>query len=412
MPKKIRILLINPVTKRYFWNQFYFPSLGLPLLAALTPGEIDVRIIDETENTLIEYPEADIVGISVLTASAKRAYEIADIYRHRGTTVVLGGIHVSSLPDEAVQHADSIVIGEGDPVWLQILEDYKQDRMKQIYRVGFNSDISELPGPRWDLIEANVKGKNIIYSVQAGRGCPNKCNFCNVPEVFGRKYRTRPIEKIITEIKEIQKTKLLILDDNLIANIQFAREFLNELIPLKKEWMGLASLANLNREDIIKLLAESGCKHLFIGFETINPDNISIINKKVNKVTQYGEVIKKLQNYGIKIIGSFIVGMDYDDEGVFDQIYEFILNKDIYIPIVNILTPYPGTKIFEQFKAEGRMLTYDWSKYSCDEVVFQPKKMSPETLKEKHEKLHYNIVSLLRSKFSQKQKRSYSIYDF
>lgn len=394
----MKILLISPSAKKSFWGSINFPGLGLPLLAGLTPAGVEVKIIDEANKPLTDFPAADMVGISVLTAAANRAYQIADKYRSMNIPVVLGGMHTSALPEEGLQHADAVVVGEADELWPTIINDFDNNQLKPIYKAPRHPSIENQPAPRWDLIDDSVFNpmKTTIYSVQTGRGCPNRCNFCNVTEMFGRAYRKRPIPAIIEEIQSIGRTRLLIIDDNLIVDLKFAGELLTEMIPLKKEWMCLASITNLHREEILKLLRDAGCQHIFIGFETTNPENIDFIDKKVNKTEKYQDIIKRIHDYGIKIIGSFIVGLDYDDEGVFEQIYNFIRVNKIFVPVVNILTPYPGTQIFRNFQSENRILSYDWVKYSCDEVVFRPKNMTPEKLASEHAKLQTELSKLTR----------------
>jgi radical SAM superfamily enzyme YgiQ (UPF0313 family) len=415
--KTFKILLINPVTKRYFWGNSYFPSLGLPLMAAYTPENIEVSIIDEAQSALDldKLPDADLIGISTLTASAGRAYEIADAYRRIGKKVVMGGIHASSLPEEALTHADSVVVGEGDNLWSKVIADFEKENLKKIYSaLGNPPTMQETPMPSWHLVEKGARDRNmqIVLPVQAGRGCPNKCNFCNVPEMFGRAYRTRNISDVIDEIATVKEKMFLLIDDNLLASVKFAKALLAQMVPLKKEWMGLASLAHLNDDEILKALSDAGCRYLFIGFETTNPQNIQKINKSVNKISQYSEIINKIHSYGMKVIGSFIVGLDHDDDSVFEDIYTFIDQNDIYVPIVNILTPYPGTELFLSLKEQNRIISYDWSRYSCDEVVYLPRNMSAETLQLRHHELVKALSGRAKNKFSGRQKKDYSLYDF
>lgn len=406
--------MINPVSKRFHWGNIYFPSLGLPLLAAMSPEWMEIEIIDEFQTPLKRYPLADIVIISVLTASAPRAYEIGDHYRSIGIPVVMGGIHVSVLPKEALGHADTVIVGEGDYVWEQVMEDFRKGEMKRVYTSPKKEKLHTMPSPRWDLIKMGGRGGNreVIYSVQAGRGCPSGCNFCNVPTVFGRGYRKRDINEVLRDIENVQGRKVLMIDDNLIANPQFAKELLRGMIPLEKEWFGLASMAYLKNDLILDLLQESGCRYLFIGFESTDANNIKLLGKGVNKTENYSEIIKKITSRGIKIIGSFIVGLDYDTERVFQDIYDFVGQNDIYVPIVNILTPYPGTELYKGLKEQGRIITEDWNLYSCDEVVFEPKRMSAQTLKEKHHQLTQELLKGSRERFMGRGKKGYSIYDF
>lgn len=410
---KKKLLLINPVTKSSFWGNFHFPSLGLPLLAALTPDLYNVEIIDEAQKPISTFPYADVVAISVLTATANRAYVIGDHYMSLGIPVIMGGMHVSALPEEALHHCNTVIVGEGDDIWREVLQDIESGNLKRLYNVKQRPTLQQSPIPRWDLIrKGNVRGTEIIYSVQAGRGCPNACNFCNVPEMFGKNYRKRIINDVIKEIELLNVNRFLLIDDNLLADITYAKELLRNLAELKKEWFGLASLMHLENDEILRLLEAAGCKYLFIGFETTNDDNLNSVGKYVNRKKNYEEIVNKIQSHGIKIIGSFIVGLDYDDVSVFDSIYEFINKNKLYIPIVNILTPYPGTKIYKQFEQENRMISYDWNSYSCDEVVFIPNKMTVDELKNNHEILAREILKLAKSNFVKTKKTGYGVYDF
>lgn len=409
-----KLLMVNPVSKRFSWGNVHFPSLGLPLLAASGPDWLDIELVDEFQTALNSYPYADLVAISVLTAAAVRAYEIGDHYRELGIPVVMGGMHVSALPDEALLHADAVVIGEADELWALVLDDFKEGRLKRLYSSTTKPDVSLLPQPRWDLVRAARRDqtKEPIYSVQAGRGCPGGCTFCNVPDFFGRVYRRRNLESVLRDIEAVGRSRLLMVDDNLLAGRDFARELLSALKDLGKEWFGLSSLAYLDNDEILDALAASGCRHLFIGFETSSQENLAEVGKGSNMKRDYAGIIRRLNERGIRVIGSFIVGLDHDTEAVFDEMYDFIERNDIYVPIVNILTPYPGTRLRTKLEAEGRIISNDWSRYSCDEVVFKPKLMSPETLKERHHGLSEALLKRSRQRFSSGTEKSYGIHDF
>ncbi len=385
----MRISLINPRPTSFWWKNFYFPSLGLLILEALTPPGFEVTIFDEANQKFVDFKEADLVGISVLTASARRAYEIADQYRQMGIPVVLGGVHVSALPEEAALHADSVVLGEADNIWPKLLKDFEAGKLEKRYQVEKYPSLQGLPQPRWELIDgpAYWPPQGNLYSVQATRGCPNSCNFCNVTRMFGRNFRTRPIPEVIKELESIPIPRITIIDDNILGHPGYAKELLTAMIPLEKRWVCQASLSKASEEDILKLLQASGCQYLHIGIETINPQNINFINKRINKTEEYRESIKRIHDHGIQIIGSFIIGLDFDDESVFEAILNFIQTNKIFLPIINILTPFPGTELFQKFQSENRILTHDWSRYNCKEVVFQPKSMTPEKLQSGHSML-------------------------
>ena len=401
-----------------------FPCLGLPWLAALTPSNIEVKIIDEVHGLIQDYEEADLVGITAWTMHARRAYKIADVYRQKGIPVVLGGIHFSFLPEEAAPHANSVVVGEAEEIWPNLLKDFQANQLKPLYKAPGYPSLDGLPIPRRDLMDGPGyrPPRGILNAVQATRGCPFACNFCCVTQMFGRTLRTRPIPGVIDELETIDATAVAIIDDNIIGNLKYAKELFTEMIPLEKKWTSQASISIARHDDLLKLAAESGCTSLYIGIETINPTNIIDINKKINKVEEYEDAIKKIHNHGIKIRGSFIVGLDDDDESTFDDIFDFINHNHIDYPTVGIMTPLPGTQLFEKLKKEGRILTYDWNKYNLNEVVYKPKKMSPEKLYSLYLQLYKNIartryassfkVSDIGRRASDKYKGVYSNIDF
>jgi radical SAM superfamily enzyme YgiQ (UPF0313 family) len=366
------------------------PMLALPYLAALTPPDIEVKIIDEQHGLISHFEDADLVGITGMTMQANRMYKIADIYRSRNIPVVLGGIHVTFLPEEASKHADSIVIGEGDEIWPVLMEDFKRGELKPVYRCIKLPSLENLPFPRLDLIDGPSyrMPHGSLNSIMATRGCPNNCSFCCVTKMFGRGFRTRPVQHVIDEIMRMNNDPILFADDNLIGNRNYAMELFNAVKPLNKVWGGQASMKIAHDEELLNLAVESGCKSLFIGFESIDEENIILINKKnVNTVEGYSEAIKKLHDRGVHVYGSFIIGLDNDDESIFEKMYNFIEKNEIEFPLVGVLTPLPGTELFKQFENEGRIIDYNWNKYNFCQVVYKPKKMSADKLKNGYDML-------------------------
>lgn len=399
----MKILLIVPEKEKthdkvqYYIekSKIHYPYLGLPILAALTPPEHEVKIIDENHGTIEKFEEADLVGITALTMNAKRAYTIADTYRSMNIPVVFGGIHASACVDEALEHFDSVAVGEGEDIWPELLKDFEKKDLKRVYYAKDYPDMGKIPIPRRDLIDGPAYRfpNGILYSIQATRGCPNNCNFCSVTAMFGRKFRTRPISNVIREIEAIDATNIVFADDNIAGNIKYAEELFTALIPYKKRWFAQSSLKITQYPHLLKLAKESGCFGLYIGIETLNKKNLELINKiSTNKIEQYEDAMALIHDQGIEITGSFIVGLDNDDESVFDSIYEFIMENKIDNPVICILTPLPRTALFHKLKEENRILTYDWNKYNLTEVVFKPKNMSPETLTRKYEELHRAII--------------------
>lgn len=368
-----------------------FPMLALPYLAAFTPPHIDVQIYDEAHGLLYQILEADLVGISGMTMHARRMYQLADEYRQRGIPVVLGGIHVTYMKEEALKHADAVVLGEAEKIWPELLSDFQNGELKRLYHTPVAPNLQNMPHPRLDLVDgaAYRPPNGYLNSVMSTRGCPHNCSFCCVTKMFGRKLRLRPIEQVIAEINTLpQKTPVFFSDDNLIGNQKYAGQLFRALLPLQRKWGSQMSLKIAQDDELLKLAARSGCVSVFLGIESVNPINIASINKKaVNRVDSYIDAIRKIHDAGIEIIGSFIVGLDDDDDRVFEDIYHFVAKTKIEVPLVGILTPFPGTDIYYQFVKQGRLIDFNWNKFNLAHTVFRPKKMTPEHLDIKYNQL-------------------------
>ena len=294
------------------------PPLGMALIAALTPPEVEVSLTDENVAPINFQKEVDLVGITSLTSTSQRAYKIADTFRAMGKKVVLGGIHPSILPEEASQHADAIVIGEAEGIWPGVIADFKANKLQKIYRQNIRPSLVGLPNPRRDLFaKGSYYFTNTIFTT---RGCPYSCSFCTVTSFFGHTYRCRPIPEVINEIKTLNRKKLFIfLDDNIVGSPPYAKELFRALIPLKIKWVGQCSVTIAKDDELLKLAAASGCVDLFIGFESLSPSNLTAVGKKINAVDEYEAIIKKLHNAGIGVHGFFIFGLDGDDAGSFKR---------------------------------------------------------------------------------------------
>lgn len=357
-----------------------FPPLGLMKVAAQTPPDIMVSITDETVSPVPDDIEADVVGLTAMTSAAPRAYQIADHLRRRGIAVVMGGMHASALPEEALQHADAVVVGEAEEVWPQLLADFRKGRMQPIYRRSSWSDLTNLPVPRRDLIDA--KRYWGPYSLQATRGCPNACSFCTVSTFFGRTYRTRPVEQVIAEVESIGGRMLIFVDDNIMGKVAYARELFARLTDLRIDFFAQASATILNTPDLIQKAARAGCKALFMGLETLSPGNLAAIGKSFNAAEKYRELVSMLHANGIAIIGAFMFGLDEDDEDVFDRTADFAEEVHIDVPQFSIATPLPGTRLYQRLHGEGRITETDWGKYDGGHVCFQPLRLSMDKLQD------------------------------
>jgi radical SAM superfamily enzyme YgiQ (UPF0313 family) len=378
-----------------------FPPLGLLQVAGLTPPDIEIKLTDEAvEDIDFDYP-ANLVGISFNTASAIRAFDIAKEFRKRGAKVVMGGAHPSMMPEECAQYADAVCIGEAECYWTRLLEDAEKGNLQKFYRCEGFPPLQGVPFPRRDLLDPQKYA--VFYTVQTTRGCPYNCEFCSVTRFFGRTYRTRPVEEVIREVEQLSGKIIIFVDDNILGNPNYAKELFKALIPLKKIWLSQGSINMTKDEELLRLAVRSGCRGLFIGFESISEEALREAGKKHNIVQEYRDAIRRLHNAGIAIIGAFIFGFDSDDKDVFKRTVDFVYKERIDLPQFSILTPLPGTALYEKMEKEGRIFSKDWSKYTGNHCVYYPKNMTPEELEAGLEwayKEMCNFLPLLRRTFS------------
>jgi radical SAM superfamily enzyme YgiQ (UPF0313 family) len=382
------------------WGHFKykFPPLGLLTVAGLTPPEFAVEFTDENVSEIDFDSDAGMIAISVMTPLAHRAYEIADQFRARGKTVVLGGIHVSIHPEEAAAHADCVVTGEVEDIWPLVLSDYRGGKLMPRY--GDQTLINmgrEFPIPRRDLLK---KGRYITRStIQMMRGCPFDCEFCSVTAFSGRDFRARPIDPFVEEFRGLPDRFVFVVDDNILSNRRVAEKLFDRMQGSGKWWGSQVTISIADNDTLLKKMARAGCKSLFIGFESLDQQSLIQMGKKFVRAHKNEERIKRIQGHGIGILGSFIVGLDGDDDSVFDQQYEFITRTRLEAFLISVLTPFPGTHLTRRMEAEGRILSKDWSKYDMSTVVFQPKNLTPEVLQERYNELNqalYSVGSIAR----------------
>lgn len=356
--------------------------LTTPHLAALFPSDVKVTIRNELVRPVDYDIDVDIVAISFLLSYAARAYEIADRFRMRGVSVIMGGFHASALPEEALKHADAVVVGEAEDLFPEIIEDFKRKSLKQIYKSTNQHSLKGLPMPRYDLIEDAFILKR---SIQATRGCSYKCTFCSVKSLYPN-LRVRPVDEVIRDItcfegqNYLQNKMIVFVDYNLTSNKKYAKDLFKKITPLKKWWVGQVSIDVVDDKELIKLAAESGCVSALVGIETFSQDSLKNVGKEPNKVSEYKKAIKIFHEYGIYVMAGLIIGFDEDTVESIRKIPELVQEIGIDYPYLQVLTPNYGTEIYDQYNRENRILTKDWSLYSTFNAVFRPKNMSVDEL--------------------------------
>ena len=364
---------------------FQLPPLALATVAAATPKHVDIEIVDEAIEPINYSCGSDLVGITALTRFAPRAYMIADRFRANGVKVVMGGMHPSALPKEAIEHCDSVIIGEAEKAWPRLISDFEKKRLKKFYRNADFADLSEINQPRRDLF----KKERYLFThfIQTTRGCPFNCAFCCVTKFFGRTYRTRPVESVIREIRAMKTKFVGFSDDNIFGNRIYARKLFSALKYEGAIWLSQASLNITDDPKLLHTAARSGCKGLFVGLESADSESLAQMNKGFLKPHKFRDAIQRLHDEGVSVMGAFVLGNDNEDSSIFKRTLEFAKKIKLDLAQFAILTPYPGTDIYSRFLKEKRIFNYDWTKYDAGNAVFKPLKMTAEKLKEEVDKL-------------------------
>jgi len=414
-----RLLLVDPYPRNNRYRltaserrAVWFPKLSLPTIAAYTPEHWDVDLVDEAVEDIDFDDPCEMVGLSIMTCYAPRAYEIAKEFRKRGKVIVMGGVHPTYCPDEALQHADAIVCGEAEDLWPQLVADYEAGRMQRMYKMTAFPSLEHYKSPRVELLSPDAyMTRQCSFTT---RGCHFDCEFCSVSPFNGKTTRRRPVEEVVKELEYVQrwirselverirdeplwnafvaalKIRVGIEDGSIVAfvddlhnsNRAYCRELWTALKPLKLKWGCQSTLFLADDEEMVKLAAESGCVSVFVGMESLDEDCLDETNKPFNRVQKFSQEIKMFHDYGIMVNPGIVFGFDNDDEAVFERAVDFLTKNQVELAYFNVLTPLPGTALYDRYNNAGRIFDKDWSKYDGKHVVFQPSRMTPEQLQE------------------------------
>lgn len=388
----MKIMLVSPKGPLYrhrggiFKRSLRYAPLTLSTLTAYIPPELNasVEIIDEGIEDVDLNLQADLIGLTVITSSSVRAYELADHFRARGIPVVLGGPHVTLIPEDAQPHADSIVVGYAEDTWPQLLRDFAAGGMKPRYDQSPNLSLANRPFPKREMMKRQHYLTTHVF--EATRGCVHSCDFCVVPTAWGIKPYFKPVEDVVADIKQHWGSRIIFIDLNLISNKDYAAKLFEALIPLKVSWFGLSTTLLGKDIPLLELAARSGCTGLLIGFESITPENLKRSLKGFNSPVNYKELTQLLHRYGITLMACFTFGLDCDTPDIFMQTAKFAIDAGIDLPRYAIVTPFPNTGLYKRLESESRILTKNWELYDAQHVVFQPAQMTPQQLYDGHEK--------------------------
>lgn len=382
----------NPGTK--YIRSWQMQPLSIALLSSLTPAEWDRAFYDDRLEPIDYSKPTDLAAISIETFTARRGYQIAKEYRRRGIPVVMGGYHATFCPDEVLEYADSVCIGEAEGIWVDILHDASKRNLKDKY---YSANVSKLSDTKPD--RTIFEGKNYfkIALVETSRGCPNTCNFCSITAFHQGKYRSRPISDVISEINNVQADTFFFIDDNIAGNQARAEDFFSALMQLNITWVGQASISIADNEKLLDLMCASGCAGLLIGFESLSPENLIKIGKHINRTNDYSKALRTIRKKGIAVYGTFMLGLPHDSKQLLEQTISFAKDEKIFLAAFNHVVPFPGTPFYKNLSDTGSLTTEQWwlsPDYRFGQAPFSPECFSASELENLCFKARKNFFSL------------------
>jgi radical SAM superfamily enzyme YgiQ (UPF0313 family) len=392
----MKILLVKPrwLVKDgvyRFLTHVSFEPLHLGILAALSEGH-DVKLVDHDWDEIPFDEHFDLVGITAATFSSQRAYDLADAFRKQGAKVIIGGVHACLMPEECLRHADAIVVGEAEYVWPRVLEDAAAGALKKVYQQDKPTDMDDVPIPRRDLFRQDP----LVSMIQATRGCNHACKFCYLPNVPWHQHRRRSPDKVYQELQGIKQGIVYFVDDNLFVDEDYAISLCEKIAPLKKAWSVQAPTTVARNPRLLRAMQKSGCFFVQVGFQTVHPDSLQRAGVMQNKIENYQEIVRRFHEHGILVQGFFIFGFDNEDQRIFRTAETSIKQMELEDALLYILTPYPGTPIYDQLKGEGRLLLHEREKYGWANAVFQPAKMTPQELEQGVQQTYENLFHFFK----------------
>jgi radical SAM superfamily enzyme YgiQ (UPF0313 family) len=393
-----RVLLVAPTAlddagQPILQNRLYLPGLTLPILAALAPEDVEVSFCFESVQRIPYNEDWDLVGITGMGSGIVRAWEIADRFRALGVPVVIGGVAATLLGAEAsLEHADAVVLGEAEATWPRLLEDLRNGGMRRVYEATAAPRPEDLPVPRYDLLPRWKLGP--WRAVQATRGCPFACDFCSVTSFFSQRYQKRPVAHVIRDIRACGSRFVAFIDDNIGVDWEWCAELWEALVPERITWMSQCTLHIAERPDLLDLAYRSGCRLLSIGIESVNRNSLESHGKHWNHPDRYGEMVQTIRDHGIEVSTEMMVGLEGDGQGVFQDTFDFLMDNQIAVPRIHILTPVPGTPLHTRLSGDGRIVNDELDRYTGGSVVFTPSGIDPVLLLREYWSLYERLFTL------------------